>query len=123
MSRTNRKSNAQIDNQVEAVEAVLPETPATEVGAESEVQDSTPTTKAVFNLEALVAQYGNKSNAIRAMSKDGFSRSYIAIALGIRYQHVRNVLLQPLKRAIVAERAEAARANEVVTTNDDSTEV
>lgn len=36
------------------------------------------------------------SAVIRAMSKDGYSRGEINRFTGIRYQHVRNVLLQPL---------------------------
>ena len=40
-----------------------------------------------------------KSEEIRARSKDGQSRSAIAKAMNIRYQHVRNVLLTPLKRS------------------------
>ncbi len=45
-----------------------------------------------------------KSAKIRAMNADGHTRSEIAAALGILYQHVRNVLTQPLKKpAAVAE--------------------
>lgn len=36
------------------------------------------------------------SSIIRAMSKDGYSRGEINRYTGIRYQHVRNVLIQPL---------------------------
>ena len=39
-----------------------------------------------------------KSAKIRALDAEGWSRSDIARALGIRYQHVRNVLVTPLKR-------------------------
>jgi len=39
-----------------------------------------------------------KSAKIRAMSKDGMKRGDIAKALDIRYQHVRNVLVTPLKK-------------------------
>ena len=39
-----------------------------------------------------------KSAKIRAMFGDGMTRSQIAKALNIRYQHVRNVLTQPVKR-------------------------
>jgi|GEM_PF-2762899 len=39
-----------------------------------------------------------KSEEIRARSKDGQSRAFIAKAMNIRYQHVRNVLLTPLKK-------------------------
>jgi len=41
----------------------------------------------------------NTSGKIRAMAADGYQRNAIAKALGKRYQHVRNVLLTPLKRA------------------------
>ena len=40
-----------------------------------------------------------KSARIRAMSSDGVSRADIARALEIRYQHVRNVLVTPLKKS------------------------
>jgi len=39
-----------------------------------------------------------KSAKIRAMTADGLTRSEIAKALDIRYQHVRNVQLTPLKK-------------------------
>ena len=39
-----------------------------------------------------------KSEEIRARAKDGQKRAFIAKAMGIRYQHVRNVLLTPLKK-------------------------
>lgn len=56
------------------------------------------------NASALIEYYGNKSNAIRAMYGNGVPYADIARALGIRYQHVRNVLNQPQKRLIKAER-------------------
>lgn len=39
-----------------------------------------------------------KSAQIRAMSADGYKTGQIAKALGIRYQHARNVLKTPLKK-------------------------
>jgi hypothetical protein len=45
------------------------------------------------------ASLTSKSAKMRAMAADGFSRGAIAKALGVRYQHVRNVLIVPLKRA------------------------
>ena len=60
--------------------------------------------------EELIAHYGNKSNAIRALSADGKTRSEVAKLLNIRYQHVNNVLGQVLKRPIKAAR-EAEKAN------------
>ena len=38
-----------------------------------------------------------KSSKIRALNAAGYSRSEIAKQLDIRYQHVRNVLITPLK--------------------------
>jgi hypothetical protein len=61
---------------------------------------------------ALIARYGNKSNAIRELRKLGWEFATIAGELGIRYQHVRNVLNQPMKRLIKAER-EAAKKDKV----------
>lgn len=40
----------------------------------------------------------NKSQIIRFLDAEGYSRSAIANFLGVRYQHVRNVLVTPLKR-------------------------
>jgi len=37
-----------------------------------------------------------KSSMIRYLHSEGFSRSQISQILGIRYQHVRNVLITPL---------------------------
>jgi len=54
----------------------------------------------------LIALHGNKSNAIRALTADGKTRSEIAKLLGVRYQHVNNVLNQVLKRVIKKEREE-----------------
>lgn len=56
----------------------------------------------------LIAKHGNKSNAIRFLNSEGHKTAAIAKALEIRYQHVRNVLNQPLKRVIKAERDAAA---------------
>lgn len=40
-----------------------------------------------------------KSAKIRFLDSAGYKRGTIATHLGIRYQHVRNVLTQPLKKA------------------------
>jgi hypothetical protein len=49
--------------------------------------------------EALLKKYGTKSGAIRALNSEGKSRSEISKMLGVRYQHVRNVLITPIKKA------------------------
>ena len=87
---------AKAAKQVE-VPNVAPTTPTAEVKPEKSAAE-------------LIAEHGNKSNAIRAMSAAGKTKGEIAKALGLRYQHVRNVLSQPLKRVIKAER-EAANNN------------
>lgn len=40
-----------------------------------------------------------KSSKIRFLNNKGLSRGLIAKTLGIRYQHVRNVLITPIKKA------------------------
>ncbi|MCY3913239.1 MAG: AbrB/MazE/SpoVT family DNA-binding domain-containing protein [Chloroflexi bacterium] len=44
--------------------------------------------------EEVVVGLTTKSDKIRALFRAGYSRSEIARSLGIRYQHVRNVLVQ-----------------------------
>lgn len=50
-----------------------------------------------------LSKYESKSQAIRDLNSKGHSRSEIAKMLGIRYQHVRNVLITPLMRDIKEE--------------------
>lgn len=50
----------------------------------------------------------NKSQAIRYLAGEKYSPSAIAKFLNIRYQHVRNVLNQPLKRPAPATQEPAA---------------
>lgn len=59
------------------------------------------TTKTKKNEETLtdiaaryMGEYGTKSATIRKLASEGHKRADIARALGIRYQHVRNVLVQ-----------------------------
>lgn len=85
------------------------------VNTETVVESGTAVIKAPIDVitqtkDELIKVHGNKSNAIRALDARGFSRSQIATALEIRYQHVRNVLLQPLKREIKKERDQANQA-------------
>lgn len=48
---------------------------------------------------AIATGSGSKSDKIRSLASLGYSRSRIAKALDIRYQHVRNVLISPPKKA------------------------
>lgn len=48
----------------------------------------------------------NKSQKIRALAAAGHERADIARAMGIIYQHVRNVLNTPLKRVSAESKAE-----------------
>lgn len=64
--------------------------------------DDTYTAEVLMNLNNnndVLSQYKTKSDAIRDLSSKGYTRSDIAKMLGIRYQHVRNVLVQKLKKS------------------------
>ncbi len=58
-------------------------------------------------MNGLTQHLRTKSDKIRALDKAGYKRQRIADFLGIRYQHVRNVLVQP---APLRARAAAAKA-------------
>jgi len=52
-----------------------------------------------YDYEELLKQYNNnKSNVIRFLSAEGLSRSEVSKVTGLRYQHVRNVLLMPVTK-------------------------
>ncbi len=53
--------------------------------------------KLVGEDEKLFSDLPTKSSKIRFLNKKGFSRTEIAKKLEIRYQHVRNVLITPIK--------------------------
>lgn len=119
MARKNQTNAVTKDEVME----VMAEVEATLVQQANELEGQTVDEMHQKNLEAeaeteatqppeyWIKMFGNKSNAIRALSAEGHGRSEIAKRLGIRYQHVNNVLKQPLKRVIKAER-EAAKANQ-----------
>jgi AbrB family looped-hinge helix DNA binding protein len=50
-------------------------------------------------MKELTKGLATKSDKIRVLSENGYSRGDIARFLGIRYQHVRNVLVQSAKKA------------------------
>lgn len=73
---------------------------------------------AKMSKEELIKHFGSKSAAIRGLNAElGWKPGPISKALGILYQHARNVLLQPLKRQIAQDRAAAAAATTITTTN------
>lgn len=51
----------------------------------------------VFDATAYIKEAGSKSAAIRKLVASGKTRGETAKLLGIRYQHVRNVLITPVK--------------------------
>lgn len=51
-----------------------------------------------YNIEELYKKLGTKSSIIRFLASEGKSRGDIARMLNIRYQHVRNVLITPIKK-------------------------
>lgn len=48
--------------------------------------------------EELMNEYKTKSGVIRYLDSTGMSRGMIAKFMNIRYQHVRNVLITPIKK-------------------------
>jgi len=53
-----------------------------------------------LNLNELMMAHDNtKSKVIRYLDSQGYKTADIARFMGIRYQHVRNTLIQPLKKA------------------------
>jgi len=49
-------------------------------------------------IETFISNLSTTSSKIRYLNSKQFSRSEISKILNIRYQHVRNVLITPLKR-------------------------
>lgn len=80
-------------------------------GAQQTVDDKGRKTVVSMSMEELEKKgLKNKSQVIRYLSGDGYAPAAIARFLNIRYQHVRNVLNQPLKRPVAASAPEAAPA-------------
>lgn len=96
-----KRSTAQ---KVEATETEVAQTEAkTEVQGQREV-DSTPAAKPKAGEvpQGRIVPEGydalpTKSAKIRVLNKEGWTRSEIARFMDIRYQHVRNVLITPIK--------------------------
>lgn len=56
------------------------------------------TNKVERDLESYMSEYKTKSALIRYLDSQGWTRGTIAKFMGIRYQHVRNVLITPIKK-------------------------
>ena len=63
----------------------------------SVVNQVTSVKKAVLALPDM-SGFATKSSQIRHLHAQGWSRGDIARSMNIKYQHVRNVLISPLKR-------------------------
>jgi hypothetical protein len=57
------------------------------------------TVKVEETLEQLMTRLTSKSAVIRFLASEGKTRGQIAKFMNIRYQHVRNVLITPVKKA------------------------
>ncbi len=51
------------------------------------------------DVDKILKPMETKSAKIRYLTSEGWSRTEIAKKLGIRYQHVRNVQMTPLKKS------------------------
>jgi hypothetical protein len=117
------KNSKKIENNVEQV-AELKVLGGT--STVSEVLDGTVSevvNEPVFDVEAFIKEHKTKSGAIRALYIDGKTTKEIASTLKISYQHVRNVLIQPVKAPLPSREAIAATIQsmikvEKVETND-----
>lgn len=99
------------EDQVEVGESEqAPESQATDQG--KMVGDVNPIVTAGRSHEQLFKDHKNKSGVIRALHAEGFQTKHICKFLNIRYQHVRNVLTQPLKRQAPAVETPAQPATE-----------
>ena len=61
---------------------------------------TTNKTPKVRQTKEIPAEHTTTSAKIRYLHKEGMSTADIAAQLGIIYQHARNVLKQPLKKAV-----------------------
>ena len=62
--------------------------------------NSNNTAELTTEQQKIVSSTDTKSDKIRKLLASGLKRGAVAKALGIRYQHVRNVELMPLKRKV-----------------------
>jgi hypothetical protein len=60
---------------------------------------SAPQSDIEYANQILESNNGNKSATIRTLFSENWTRSRIALSLNIRYQHVRNVLITPVKKS------------------------
>lgn len=51
-----------------------------------------------YDYAELIKECGTKSTMIRRLHSEGYKKARIAQFMEIRYQHVRNVLLEPVKK-------------------------
>lgn len=65
---------------------------------EATIESTTEVETSKFDLVALTETLKTKSAVIRYLHSEGMKRGEIAKLLNIRYQHVRNVLITPVKK-------------------------
>lgn len=81
---------------VDVVVSAEPPGGGTDVG--KMVGDVNPIVTAGYSVHQLFERHKSKSGVIRALAEAGFQTKHISKFLNIRYQHVRNVLMNPLKK-------------------------
>lgn len=87
MGKTNKKIETEVENVVDDDQLI-------EDGNHDEIEETlTP----AETYDDLMTQFKTKSAVIRHLHGRGQTTSAIAKFMNIRYQHVRNVLTQPLK--------------------------
>lgn len=97
-----KKSNTAKVQQVEEVTQVEVVQPVAVQAPTVKLDDKGRKTEVIMSMEELGTKgIKNKSQAIRFLIGEGYSPSAVAKFLNIRYQHVRNVSMQILKRPVV----------------------
>lgn len=96
-----KAKKVEVSHEVETVETILEsDEPMSSSEVVSELDASGRKKKVTVTHEELEERgLKNKSQVIRYLDSEGFSRSAIAGFLNVRYQHVRNVLITPLKKS------------------------
>jgi hypothetical protein len=102
MSKRTQNTQAQIET-TELVGPTLPTTTETTTQeVVTEVVTPTPTGYMMDGSQgpSLIEKHGSVSAAIRFLNSENHTRGQIAKILNKRFQHVRNVLITPLKKSV-----------------------
>lgn len=101
MARRNNAKKKDIIEHADIDDTIVAQTSADTVEVDGKEVKREKAAKIVLNkaMQVQIDELKTKSAKIRWLASQGYKNGQIADYLGIRYQHVRNVLTTPLKRA------------------------